>query len=97
MNFFGRPTPFIRGPERGAAAGNLTVIFGQIHKVKRGHYKLTYELCTSDSSSLPRGEITRRYVRYLEKSIREHPEMWLMESPQVEKRMETRIQQVVDR
>jgi len=77
MNFFGRPTPFIRGPERGAAAGNLTVLFGHIHKVKRGHYKLTYELCTSEAASLPKGEITRRYVRYLEKFIREHPEMWL--------------------
>lgn len=77
MNFFGKPTPFIRGPERGAAAGNLSVIFGQIHKVKRGYYKLSYELCTSDAASLPNGEITRRYVRYLEKVIREHPEMWL--------------------
>lgn len=77
LNFFGRPTPFIRGPERGAAAGNLAVIFGQIHKVKRGYYTLTYELCTSDAASMPTGEITRRYVRYLEKVIREHPEMWL--------------------
>ena len=77
MNFFGKPTPFIRGPERGAAAGNLSVIFGQIEKVKRGYYKLTYELCTSDAASLPKGEITRRYVRYLEKVIRQHPEMWL--------------------
>lgn len=77
MNFFGKPTPFIRGPERGAAAGNLSVMFGQIYKVKRGYYELSYELCTSDAASLPNGEITRRYVRYLEKVIREHPEMWL--------------------
>ena len=77
MNFFGKPTPFIWGPERGAVAGNLSVLFGQIYKIKRGHYRLVDELCTSDSSSLPKGEITRRYVRYLEKVIREHPEMWL--------------------
>jgi Kdo2-lipid IVA lauroyltransferase/acyltransferase len=77
MNFFGKPTPFMRGPERAAAAGNLSVIFGQIYKVKRGYYRLSYELCTSDAASLPKGEITRRYVRYLEKVIREHPEMWL--------------------
>jgi KDO2-lipid IV(A) lauroyltransferase len=77
LNFFGKPTPFIRGPERGAAAGNLTVIFGNIYKIKRGYYKLEYELCTNEAAELPKGEITRRYVRYLEKSITEHPEMWL--------------------
>jgi KDO2-lipid IV(A) lauroyltransferase len=77
MNFFGRPTPFIRGPERGAAAGNLSVIFGYVHKIKRGYYKLEYELCTSDAASLPKGEITRKYVRFLENVIRQHPAMWL--------------------
>jgi Kdo2-lipid IVA lauroyltransferase/acyltransferase len=77
MNFFSRPTPFIRGPERGAVAGNLSVMFGYIYKIKRGHYKLEYELCTSDAASLPKGEITRRYVRFLENVITKHPDMWL--------------------
>ena len=77
MNFLGKPTPFIRGPERGAVAGNLTVMFGQIIKIKRGYYKLLYELGASNPSTFPNGELTRRYVRYLEKVIREHPEMWL--------------------
>jgi KDO2-lipid IV(A) lauroyltransferase len=77
LNFFGRPTPFMRGPERGAVAGNLSVAFAQIYKVKRGQYRLAYELCTEDPASLPKGELTRRYVRYLERVIREHPEMWL--------------------
>jgi KDO2-lipid IV(A) lauroyltransferase len=77
LNFFGRPTPFLRGPERGAAAGNLSVAFGQIYKVKRGHYRLEYELCTSDAASLEKGELTRKYARFLEKVIRQHPEVWL--------------------
>jgi len=77
LNFFGRPTPFIRGPETGARVGNLSVLFAQIYKVKRGHYQLEYELCTENPAELPNGEITRRYVRYLEKTIRQHPEMWL--------------------
>jgi KDO2-lipid IV(A) lauroyltransferase len=77
LNFFGRPTPFLRGPERGAVAGNLPVMFGQIFKVRRGHYILNYELCTEDPASMPKGELTRRYVRYLENAIREHPSMWL--------------------
>jgi KDO2-lipid IV(A) lauroyltransferase len=77
LNFFGRPTPFHRGPERGATSGSLAVMFGQIYKVKRGKYALKYELCTEDASLLPKGELTRRYVRYLESAIREHPSMWL--------------------
>jgi KDO2-lipid IV(A) lauroyltransferase len=77
LNFFGKPTPFMRGPERGAVAGNYSVMFAQIYKVKRGYYKLACELCTSDASSLPNGEVTRRYVRFLERVITEHPEMWL--------------------
>lgn len=77
LNFFGRPTPFIRGPERGAAAGNLSVMFGFSHKIKRGHYELVYELCTSDAASLPKGEITRRYARFLEDVITRYPDMWL--------------------
>ena len=77
LDFFGRPTPFVRGPERGAVAGNLPVLFGQIFKIKRGHYFLDYELCTDDPASLPKGELTLRYARYLEKAIRAHPSMWL--------------------
>jgi Kdo2-lipid IVA lauroyltransferase/acyltransferase len=77
LNFFGKPTPFMRGPERGATAGNYSVMFAQTYKVKRGHYRLTCELCTSDAANLPQGEITRRYVNFLERVISEHPEMWL--------------------
>ncbi|MBL7700108.1 MAG: lysophospholipid acyltransferase family protein [Chitinophagaceae bacterium] len=77
MNFFGVPTPFMRGPERGAIAGNFSVMFGEFIKIKRGYYRLEYELCTSEAATMPRGEITRQYVRYLERVITEHPEMWL--------------------
>lgn len=77
LNFFGQPTPFVRGPETGATTANLAVLFAQIYKTRRGHYELKYELCTENATTLPKGELTRRYVRYLEKVIREHPEMWL--------------------
>ena len=77
LNFFGRPTPFVWGPERGAVAGNLSVAFGQIYKVKRGYYRMEYEICTSEAATLPAGELTRQYARFLEKVIRQHPEMWL--------------------
>lgn len=77
LNFFGKPTPFMRGPERGAVAGNLSVVFAHTYKVKRGQYQLMLEHCTDAAGNMPKGELTRRYVRFLERVIREHPEMWL--------------------
>lgn len=77
LNFFNRPTPFLKGPERGAVAGGLAVMFGHISKSGRGRYQLHYELATENASSLSKGELTRRYARFLENAIREHPDMWL--------------------
>jgi Kdo2-lipid IVA lauroyltransferase/acyltransferase len=77
LNFFGKPTPFVRGPERGAVAGDLSVIFSRIYKVRRGHYVLDYELVTDNPAALAPGELTRRYVKYLEDAIRRDPDMWL--------------------
>ena len=77
MNFFGKATPFARGPERGARAANLAVVFAQIYKTKRGQYHLQYELCTDQPAGMEPGELTYQYVKYLEKGLREHPEMWL--------------------
>jgi len=77
LNFFGRPTPFMRGPERGAVSGDLSVAFAQIYKTRRGQYHLVYELCTEAAGSTGKGELTQKYVRFLEDVIRQHPEMWL--------------------
>ena len=77
VNFFGVPTCFVRGPERGAMAGNLPVVFCHITKRKRGHYQLHFELATEHPERLQHGELTKKYVQYLEKVITDYPEMWL--------------------
>ncbi len=77
LNFFGKPTPFIRGPERGARIGNIPVVFAHITKWKRGHYQVHFTLAEEEPRKLPEGELTRRYIRYLENVIREQPDMWL--------------------
>jgi Kdo2-lipid IVA lauroyltransferase/acyltransferase len=77
LNFFGTPTPIVRGPERGAVVGNIPVVFAEIHKSKRGHYRTLLEIGSDDPKSLPDGELTRRYIEFLERSIRAHPSMWL--------------------
>ena len=77
LNFFGKPTAFVSGPERGARASGLPVVFACIEKPRRGYYHATMKLAARDSSSLPEGELTLRYVRYLEEVIRRNPDMWL--------------------
>jgi Kdo2-lipid IVA lauroyltransferase/acyltransferase len=77
MNFFGRPTGFVSGPEKGARAGNLPVLFTHIIKPKRGHYQAFLEMGCEDPSALKEGELTLRYARYMEKVIRSNPEMWV--------------------
>jgi Kdo2-lipid IVA lauroyltransferase/acyltransferase len=77
LNFFGRPTPFVSGPEKGARASNLPVVFASMVKPKRGHYHATLTLGALDPSQLEEGVITRNYVRYLETVIRRNPDMWL--------------------
>jgi KDO2-lipid IV(A) lauroyltransferase len=77
MNFFGKPTAFVSGPERGARAGNLPVLFTSIVKPKRGYYHAVLEVACEDPSALKEGELTLRYARYMEKVIRLNPEMWV--------------------
>ncbi|MDP4148928.1 MAG: lysophospholipid acyltransferase family protein [Bacteroidota bacterium] len=77
LNFFGRPTPFASGPEKGARAGALPVVFACIEKPRRGYYHATVSLGAKDGSQLAEGELTLRYVRYLESVIRRNPDMWL--------------------
>jgi len=77
VNFFGRPTPFVRGPESGAKNEDMAVVFANITKGKRGYYKFNSVLADENPSILPKGELTRKYVEYLERVISEEPEMWL--------------------
>jgi Kdo2-lipid IVA lauroyltransferase/acyltransferase len=77
MNFFGRATAFVGGPEKGARTSNLPVLFTHIVKPKRGYYRGILEVACEDPCSLKEGELTLRYARYMEKVIRSNPEMWL--------------------
>ena len=77
VSFFGKPAPFVRGPESGARLGNIPVVFGHFTKKKRGYYEGHFHLEEENPKALPAGELTKRYIVYLEKVISDHPEMWL--------------------
>lgn len=76
-NFFGRPTPFVKGPAKGAIANNTAVVFAFVHKPKRGYYEAVLELATENAASFTEEELTLKFVAYMEKVIREYPDMWL--------------------
>jgi len=77
FNFFGRPTPFVKGPAKGAIINNATVVFAFIHKPKRGYYETVFSLVEENPSSASEQELTRKFVLYLEDIIRQYPDMWL--------------------
>ena len=77
VNFFGRKTAFIKGPEKGARAMNTAVIMIYIYPVKRGYYKIESSLLTTEPNSLPQGFITKSLSKFLEEKIKEHPSNYL--------------------
>ncbi|HLI94343.1 MAG TPA: hypothetical protein VKU83_12055 [Puia sp.] len=77
LNFFGRPTAFIRGAERGARTGDIPAVFARVYKTGRGLYRSRLTLMTERPAALPEGELTRRYRDLMETAIREQPATWL--------------------
>jgi KDO2-lipid IV(A) lauroyltransferase len=77
LNFFGKPVPFVTGPDKGAILNNTAVVFVKFIKVKRGYYEFIPTVITEDGGSLKRGELTLMYRDFLEETIRQHPDNYL--------------------
>jgi KDO2-lipid IV(A) lauroyltransferase len=77
FTFFGRPTPFVKGPAKGAIMNDTAVVFAFIHKKRRGYYQAVFTVAEDNPASSTEQEITGKFVRYLEDVIRQHPDMWL--------------------
>jgi KDO2-lipid IV(A) lauroyltransferase len=76
-NFFGKPAPFVRGPEKAARMKKLPVVFGHFYQARRGVYTFDMEIATHDASTLQEGELTLAFIRYVEKCIRKKPDNYL--------------------
>lgn len=77
LNFFDRPTAFIRGPERGARIADIPAVFVRFYKPRRGYYRAELITIAEHPRDLPEGELTRRFARLLEDAIRKQPDGWL--------------------
>ena len=77
FNFFGKPTPFIIGPERYARDKNCPVLFAKSIKLSRGKYKVLFELVTENAAELAPTQLTQKFVQFITNTITEQPENWL--------------------
>lgn len=77
VDFFGKKTPIVKGPERGAKLNRSAVVMISIHKIKRGYYESKAELLTTNARELPDGAITEKMIRFIERSIRQSPSNYL--------------------
>ena len=77
INFFGKPTPFVSGPEKGAVKHNVALAYVGFKKIKRGYYTFTTTIIAEQSSHTKPGELTCLYRDTLDKTIREDPANYL--------------------
>jgi len=77
VDFLGRDTAFLDGPERYARKYNYPVVYMDVQRKKRGYYTIELSVITINPSELPEGEITKRYAQKLESVILNEPANWL--------------------
>lgn len=77
IEFFGRETAFLHGPEKYAHQNNYPVFYIDIQRKKRGFYTVFLSVLAENPLELKDGEITQRYANKLETIIRKQPENWL--------------------
>jgi KDO2-lipid IV(A) lauroyltransferase len=77
VNFFGKPAPFVMGPENAARQRDTAVMFANFYKVRRGLYSFSVEKFTDNPSDLAPGELTLNYIKYIEDKTRERPSNYL--------------------
>ena len=77
VNFFGKPAPFVMGPENAARQRDTAVVFGNFYKVRRGLYSFSVEKFTDRPGDYAPGELTLHYIKYIEDKTRERPANYL--------------------
>lgn len=77
FRFLNRETLFFEGGEQLAMKYRLPMFYVTQRKIRRGYYEAHFELIYDGSEQVAPHELTERYVRLLERDIKERPEMWM--------------------
>ncbi|MBA3675320.1 MAG: lipid A biosynthesis acyltransferase [Chitinophagaceae bacterium] len=75
--FFGRLTPFVKGPEKMSKGSNTAVAYLHFYPVNRGYYNLHYQVVTTAPNSFKEGMLAKRIVEITEDCIRKQPAVYL--------------------
>lgn len=75
--FLNQETIFFDGGEKLALKFGLPVYFARMERLRRGRYRMSFELLYDGVEEVAENEITERYVRRLEAMIRQCPELWM--------------------
>ncbi len=75
--FLNQKTTFLGGGEILSKKFDKAVTYLYIEKLKRGTYRMTFDLITLDPQNTDKGEITEQFARRLESNILADPTQWL--------------------
>lgn len=77
LPFLNQDTPVFTGAERIMRKMDNAVFYVEMKRPKRGYYTCTYHLITKEPKKMEEHEITRRFFKMLEQTIRKQPEYYL--------------------
>jgi len=77
LEFLGRDTPCLHGPESYARFNNFPVVFFDLKRVKRGYYEMEIKKLVDHPKETQPGDITKKYMQTLELAILAKPQDWL--------------------
>lgn len=76
-NFLHRKTPVFTGTEKIGKQVDALIFFGDVRRIKRGHYTCRLSRMVKDIKQYPDFEVTDMYFRILEECINSQPAYWL--------------------
>ncbi|MEO7292150.1 MAG: lipid A biosynthesis acyltransferase [Ginsengibacter sp.] len=77
ISFFGKPAPFVKGPEKMSKGSNTAVAYLHFYPVKRGYYNLDYQIVTTTPKDFAEGMLIKRLIEITEECIRKQPAAYL--------------------
>ncbi len=77
MQFFSKPAPFVKGPEKNARLYNSAVVYGDFYKTKRGYYRIDMQLITTTPHAYKEGYLALELKKRVEAAVRMRPANYL--------------------
>ncbi|MCR8924045.1 lysophospholipid acyltransferase family protein [Dasania sp. GY-MA-18] len=75
--FFNRPAPFYLGSQKIAELTQNPVVYFAVHRVKRGYYKVTFEIIAQPPYAKNSYQVLDNYIAAMQRAITAQPETWL--------------------